>query len=341
MKAELSGSGEFGDVLDFLDTSEWEANCYSAVLPRAHALLQSIGDTSKLAAHCYHFNRSSRPRYLIFDDLKEKAFLNVDRRVGLDLDHMELVMNRLGKWHATTGYLGEVDPTIYKQRTIKPISEGGPFDAFFVSCMKSASEAVQKWSGCEKYAEKLMKLARTINKKGSQAFEKDEAGFNCLTHSDLWINNIMFKYNSKGGPEDVVFVDYSMGFHGSPGLDLAYFLFTSNVPDHGEADWDRMLRVYHNELVRVLDKLGYKKKVPSFLDIYIEFLKRAHYALLVATFLIPLRLVEDATHADISGLMGDSPEKVAFRRQIFSHPRYRSLLEPILKFCYNKGIMDA
>lgn len=339
IKADLSDT-KFDDILSGYDMADLEINCYSVVLPRVIALMHSIGDTSKLAAKCFKVNRTSCPRYMIFDDLTSSAFRNADRRIGLDMAHMEMVVVKLAKWHATTGHLGEIDPEIFSRRTIRPITlEPKPFDAFFVNSMKSSAAEVKKWSGCEVYGEKLLKLSQTILEKSFHAYDRDADGFNCLTHSDLWMNNIMFKYDGQGKPEDVVFVDYAIGYYGSPALDLMYFLFSSNIANHGEEQWDRLIRMYHEELVVVLTKLGYKKKIPSLLDIYIECIKRAHFALLTCTFLFPLRLVEDGTHADMSGLIGDEPEKVAFRKQLFSHPKYRSFLEPVLKFCYRKGIL--
>lgn len=319
-----------------------EIDCYATILPRVHNLLKSIGDNSQLAAHCYATDKITRPRYLIFEDLKERGFVNVDRKIGLDFDHMTMVMQKLAKWHAATAYLGEIDQDVFKSRLTKPITETPrSFDALFVNSMKACAEIVQKWPGCEVYAEKLQKLSKVILRKCYEAYDRDPNGFNCLTHSDLWMNNIMFKFNGKNQPEDVVLVDYAFGYNGSPGLDIAYFLFSSNVVDNGEKQWDQLLRIYHDELVKVLTKLNYKKKIPSYLDIYIEFLRRAHFALAVAVFLIPIRLVEDSTHADLGGLIGEEPEKQAFRKQLFGHPKYRSFLEPILQFCYNKGILDA
>lgn len=329
-------------MLSDYDMGELEIHCYSTVLPRVQALLQSIGDTTKLAAKCFKVSSSTRPRYMIFDDLSSHSFRNADRRVGLDMQHMELVVGRMAKWHATTAHLGEIDPEMYGRRTVRPITlEPKPFDAFFVNSMESCAEEVGKWSGCEVYGDKLKKLSKTILNKSFHAYDRDETGFNCLTHSDLWMNNIMFKYNASAHPDDVVFVDFALGYHGSAALDLIYFLFSSNVAEHREEQWDRLMRIYHEELVEVLTKLGYKKKIPSLLDIYVDCIRRAHFALLTATFLIPLRLVEDGTHADLSGLVGDEPEKVAFRKQLFSHPKYRSFMEPILKFCYNKGILES
>lgn len=248
-------------MLSDYDMGELEIHCYSTVLPRVQALLQSIGDTTKLAAKCFKVSSSTRPRYMIFDDLSSHSFRNADRRIGLDMQHMELVVGRMAKWHATTAHLGEIDPEMYGRRTVRPITlEPKPFDAFFVNSMESCAEEVRKWSGCEVYGDKLKKLSKTILNKSFHAYDRDETGFNCLTHSDLWMNNIMFKYNASAHP----------------------------------------LRI-----------------------------------------LIPLRLVEDGTHADLSGLVGDEPDKVAFRKQLFSHPKYRSFMEPILKFCYNKGILES
>lgn len=43
--------------------------------------------------------------YLIFEDLMGEGFETIDRRRGLDYDHLKLTMSSLAKWHAATAHL--------------------------------------------------------------------------------------------------------------------------------------------------------------------------------------------------------------------------------------------
>ncbi len=58
-----------------------------------------------LSFRCYAANRE-KP-YLIFEDLCDKGFKNVNRRTGLDVSHYRLVLNIVAKYHAATAVLVE------------------------------------------------------------------------------------------------------------------------------------------------------------------------------------------------------------------------------------------
>lgn len=42
---------------------------------------------------------------LVFEDLRERNFRNVDNMFGLDLKHFKLSLSSLAKWHAGTATL--------------------------------------------------------------------------------------------------------------------------------------------------------------------------------------------------------------------------------------------
>lgn len=46
-----------------------------------------------------------KPHYLIFEDLVSQEFATIDKKVGLDYDHLILTVSTLAKWHATTAHL--------------------------------------------------------------------------------------------------------------------------------------------------------------------------------------------------------------------------------------------
>lgn len=44
-------------------------------------------------------------KIMVFDDLNELKFRNVNKTLGLDIDHMKIVLSTLAKWHAATSIL--------------------------------------------------------------------------------------------------------------------------------------------------------------------------------------------------------------------------------------------
>lgn len=331
------------EKMDDFNVFKREIACYQTVLPRVYGLLKSNGDENcKLSPACLKIAETAHPRYFAFEDLRHLAYVNVDRRLGLNPDHLKLAMVKIAKWHAATAHLALIDPTTMENHHIRNISpEVTHFHDFFRGAMRSAAEVIKTWPGCEIYGDKLFALSDRIIERNCEVFTRDEKAFNVLTHGDLWITNLMYKYDENGHPQDVVFVDYATGFYGSPGIDLSYLLFTSNTETNTEADWDELLRVYHTELVANLTKFGYMGRIPTLIDIYIEYLRKSYYGLMISMFLIPLRLLEDTSNSDFSNLLGDQPEHVAFRKMLFGAPKYRTFMEPLLKFWDRKGLLDA
>lgn len=45
--------------------------------------------------------------YLVFEDLTVNGYKNVNRTLGLDYDHLKLVLCKLAKWHAASAILVE------------------------------------------------------------------------------------------------------------------------------------------------------------------------------------------------------------------------------------------
>ena len=176
--------------------------------------------------------------------------------------------------------------------------------------------------------------------KAAKVYYKNENGFNVLTHGDLWNNNLMFKYNEQNEATDALMVDFSAGFFGSPGIDLAYLLCSSSTNDIQEKEIDYLLKFYHQNLVESLKMYKYDGLIPSYLDIQIDFLKNLVVGLIFVMILIPLRLVEDTASADLVGLLGDSDEAKSFRRLIVSHPGYEARMEFLLDYFDRKGVLD-
>lgn len=105
----------------------------------------------------------------------------------------------------------------------------------------------------------------------------DTNGFNVLNHGDLWTNNSLYSYDANGNVTDVQFIDYQMSMWSSPAIDLTYLIFTSAAPELKVKEFDYFIQFYHTELVASFKRLGYKKKIPTLLEIQVDVLKRGLY----------------------------------------------------------------
>lgn len=97
---ETEATAEFNGQFPFFVK---EIAVYADVMPLVQQLLDTHGISNRFWPRCYGTGR--RPDYLLFEDLNYSGFRNVDKSLGLDLKHMELLMSRLALWHAATAVI--------------------------------------------------------------------------------------------------------------------------------------------------------------------------------------------------------------------------------------------
>uniref|UniRef100_A0A8W7PPC6 CHK kinase-like domain-containing protein n=1 Tax=Anopheles coluzzii TaxID=1518534 RepID=A0A8W7PPC6_ANOCL len=332
---------EDADLLDAYDVFKREIAVYDVVMPKVEQLLSSIGYSKRLApvAHAIH---ATTIKHFVFEDLSLQGYKPVGRAAGLNFGQLQLVLEKIAKFHAATAVLYSIEEDAMAAHHYRNISEDVPhFYPLFQNSVVACGEQASNWPTTKgKIAEKLCALEKTIIAKGCRVYTRTETDFNVLNHGDLWVNNVMLKTEPSGKPTDAILVDYATGFFGSPAIDLSYLLFTSASNDVTVEDFDLLLQHYHGELVDTLTKLKYAKRVPTLLDIQVEMLRKGHNGVMFSTFLIPLRLLEDTANADLGGLLGRTEEAIAFRKRLFSHPKYQDRMEYLLNFYDRKGYLD-
>lgn len=84
----------------------------------------------------------------------------------------------------------------------------------------------------------------------------DVATFPCIIHGDLWVNNILLKYDAKGKPVSLKFVDFQQTRRGNIYEDLIYFIFTSTTPEFRKQYLVQVLNSYYESFAKTLGALG-------------------------------------------------------------------------------------
>uniref|UniRef100_A0A336KL31 CSON009900 protein n=1 Tax=Culicoides sonorensis TaxID=179676 RepID=A0A336KL31_CULSO len=328
------------DMLEEYDVFHREIVVYDKILPVVESLLLSIKDKTKLAPSVYSLGKS--PRHFVFEDLTLSGYEKANRRQGLNYTETRIMLQQLAKFHAATAVLHTLDPESMKDHHFPNI---GPdqtyFYPLFTNAMKSCAQQASKWPGCEKFADKLFKLEPYLIEKAFDIYTWNENDFNVLTHGDAWLSNALFKYDKDTKEAiDCILMDFSVGYFGSPGIDLVYLLFGSTSCDLKEREFDLLVQEYHLELISVLKKLHYKRTMPSLRDLHIEMLKKGLLGVMYSTFLIPIRLLEDVANADLTNLLGMTEESNKFRQMLFSNPGYQERMSYLLDYYDRKGILS-
>jgi hypothetical protein len=120
------------------------------------------------------------------------------RTVGMDMQHCLLVIKAIAQSHAASAVLHLKDPEIFKPFSESFFSERQRsfLEHTFQSNMKSLAKEVENWPLFnDRFASKLHRAADKVVDFLIKIAGKDDDDFNTFTHSDLWQNNIMFRYS--------------------------------------------------------------------------------------------------------------------------------------------------
>jgi Ser/Thr protein kinase RdoA (MazF antagonist) len=144
-----------------------------------------------------------------------------------------------------------------------------------------------------KYDERVGGDWKLVHKKFSEAWERyiemaaePSSKFrNIICHRDLWLNNILFKYDTSGKPEEVALVDFQIYRYCPPALDLTMFMYVTTTREFREQHLLSLLLTYHRELCMALQAAGLDPEGPHGLglpEVLASFEEYRFFGLLVA-----------------------------------------------------------
>ncbi|XP_047497136.1 uncharacterized protein LOC125044492 isoform X2 [Penaeus chinensis] len=208
---------------------------YTKLLPELNGVLAEAGLNPLRLPKFYHHRKSGEREIVILEDLTARDFLMADRKKGLDIPHMRLVLEELGKFHASSYLLQQKTPH-------EDLSERHKFldidwfnycetarQGMMASITKELDMAAAVAESCKGY-EKVARWLKEIQPRVFDIFEKDtksRAPFQLVWHGDCWVNNFLFRYNAKGEPVDVMMLDLQSCQKGSLTADLLLLIYTS------------------------------------------------------------------------------------------------------------------
>ncbi|XP_069692919.1 uncharacterized protein [Periplaneta americana] len=308
---------------------------YSDTLPRMEALLRDVvPDLQPFSPrHVY-----SRPGVLIMADLSPLGFRMADRHSGLDLDHCRLVISTIARFHAASVALHEREPGSMDQYDKGVFSDPKSRESimrFFSGMAHSLASEVETWPGFgEKYAHKLHRVADKMLDKLIAASERDNNKFNVLNHCDLWVNNVMFRYEGTA-VAGVRLLDYQMVHFTSPAVDLQYFLNTSPQEDVRVNHTDLLLEEYHATLCGTLRALGCTQHDFSLEELSSEFDAKLAYGLFAVCVDLPILVFDGEFDLGEALATGRNPGRV-----MFSSPSYKTTMQRLLPIFDEHGLLD-
>ncbi|XP_014102554.1 uncharacterized protein [Bactrocera oleae] len=283
-------------VLSRLNIYRKETIFYLDIKPKMEALMWHLDKPWNLAAR--HFHSTTEPEQnIMFEDLSMLGFMLESRQVGLDLAHAQIVMQKLGEYHALTMLMAERSPAIiidhfaFGLLNIDSIKKEA-FKALFGAQLLKLATLVAEYPTMEPISKKLLKYYDHFTERVLESVYPLRGNVNVLNHGDLWVNNMFFKYESNStkfkAPTEVRFIDFQLCYYGSIGFDINYFLNTSIQLDVLKNHRGSLIETYYDGLVRTLKALPYNNPIPKLTDILEEIAQRESFGFFVAFGFFPL-----------------------------------------------------
>ncbi|XP_054286743.1 uncharacterized protein LOC129002741 [Macrosteles quadrilineatus] len=240
---------------------------------------------------------------IIIEDLRPKGFKLTTEKVFLDIQHLQLAMEKLGRFHALSYVAKKDNPTKFYEMVAKLKETSwdemrpGWGDTTIRKCFHRAMDPLITAGKHEKVLRRL--LSRLDRPGGVVGFMKElvapEEPTAVLCHGDFCRNNMLFKYSSEPEvPVDVRFFDVATARYASPAVDIAFFLLMNSTSAARDAHWDFLLSRYHSSLTSAVAETSRDVMVPSLATLQQELRLKAIYGFAHVSFFLPMMLWGEA-----------------------------------------------
>ncbi|XP_055639006.1 uncharacterized protein LOC129777007 [Toxorhynchites rutilus septentrionalis] len=304
-----------------------ERDVYGPIMRQIRILLTSYGDCSVFGPKLIHDDTN----LLVLEDLSEKGYKQPDRKQRLDMSHCKLLIRKLAKFHAATAVLGRKNPELFKLHTTSAFLDvANQLRLYYLNSIAECISLAKTTTELKQYENFLRTFGENVIERECAVFSQDNEEFPVLNHGDLWLNNVLWKYDSEGNVEDVLLIDYQECFYGSPGIDLNHFLYTSANNDVQSTGFEELIQIYVDELQSALLLFKYDATIPTLESILHEMKKKLDHAVVVTTCIVPALIIERTELATPENMLDDSEQARQARREVFTNPKFVEILKILL-----------
>ncbi|KAJ3648690.1 hypothetical protein Zmor_020473 [Zophobas morio] len=337
VKCGNEDGGTKTDLAKKLQLFEKEIEMFANTFP---AIYKILGENYTLSSKCLYASTDPHS-VIIFEDLTTVGFQMLPRHVGFDLEHCFKVVEKMAQMHAASVIMYEENPSSVKCYREGLYADNDTVRAWVKAGYSAVIDACSRWPGYEKYAYKLEALGNEALERGFEASRKRPRGFHVLNHGDLWVNNMMFSYDSADTKvKDMKFVDFQMNIFTSPAIDLHYFLATSTRIEVKVNCIEIILDYYYAQLLANLTKLRYSlEKVPTREEFKGDYSSRAFYGFMGAATVLAFVKASGRKDASFENIIKDDSLE-GFRYHAYNNSRYRQHMEFLLPYYDSFGIFD-
>ena len=180
---------------------EKEGKFYSTIVPKINKVFRSIKQPDLKVPGFYHMDLTMDNEVLYLEDLRESEFKMADRKEGLDVPHLLLLLKELSRLHAASLLLKgseskedliKKDPCLREMFTSEEMINNEDMVNWCNSSLKTSAKVLCGLDGYSDAAEKISKIENTLIEMKKEVENIDQP-FEVFCHGDCWTNNFLFK----------------------------------------------------------------------------------------------------------------------------------------------------
>ncbi|XP_049536424.1 uncharacterized protein LOC125951543 [Anopheles darlingi] len=268
-------SEEFLEIFQIDTTFVKEAAVYLKIVPTLLELQreQGFGGDGELIdvfCRCYGARVSLDPSVekvdadgvMLFENLKLAGYVTGDRRQGFDREQARFVLQKLALFHAipiALRYLkpDEFEAGIHKYLVKIDIDAGLSAETLRQMMDVFRQDIVRTGVGPELADRAYAKICE-CHRRQAQLISDQRTVYCTMLHNDLWVNNMMIKYDKRTGrPTSLKFVDFQLIQMDSLVRDVIFFLTTSVNDPELESQLDGYFEYYFQQLATYMVRLQF------------------------------------------------------------------------------------
>ncbi|KAK7574007.1 hypothetical protein V9T40_011198 [Parthenolecanium corni] len=255
---------------------------------RTQPFFQKLSSVKTLLPTFYdsfvHSNDQTTKIILIWENLKAQGFRNHKRHSFLELDHLILMLHKLGQFHSYSYVTKHRNPkkfyTLGKwfQYAEREQIENVP------NYFRLVGEiGVQRLRQDPRYSSRMTKVEEVLEKAGEfmlqvNTMKPADEPMSVLVHGDYLRGNVMFRYENSQ-LVDLKMIDMATCRIASPVIDLSLVLYLNADQQTRSQHWNRLIDAYYEGLCQLFGGLG----VPSKESILKEFTYNTLYGYFIAS----------------------------------------------------------
>lgn len=270
-----------------------EVFTYTKLLPafvkfqQAHGLDANTGFFAFPQCYGTYSNAETGDFVIILEDIKAAGYTMVDKLVDTDIAQAEAVVRQMGRFHGVSLALKKQHPEVFEEfKSLKSNAlenmaneDSNPFYSMFYGMATDTLDPSEVDLIAKMTDLKATYLARMRDCMRADAFEP----FGVINHSDIWSNNLMYRYKDGGELQDVCILDWQTVQYGSPACDFSLYLFGAVQKSIRDLHYDDLVATYYDSLSETVRYLGSDTEELLSRESFLDQLKRfSKYGLIMS-----------------------------------------------------------